>query len=100
MKTKLTIIALAFLLIGCEDETKRKCYVCDEQQRKDVEKFITDNIKSANNMSDEEMEDVISELRESGIKIICNQKYMFVDREGNIKITSKDTLNYYRFYNE
>ena len=91
---------LALLLSSCGDDAKRKCYSCDEAQKKAVQEFITTNTKSANNMSDEEMEDVISELRETAIKTICNQKYMQVDNEGNIQTSEKDILNYYRFYSE
>jgi|JI9StandDraft_1071089.scaffolds.fasta_scaffold105242_3 folate-dependent phosphoribosylglycinamide formyltransferase PurN len=91
---------LALTLSSCGDDPKRKCYSCDEAQKKSVQEFITTNTKSANNMSDEEMEDVISELRETAIKTICNQKYMKVDGDGNIQTSAKDTLNYYRFYSE
>lgn len=91
---------LALSLSSCGDGVKRKCYSCDEEQKKAVQEFITANTKSANNMSDEEMEDVIIELRETAIKTICNQKYMQVDGNGNIQTKEKDTLNYYRFYSE
>ena len=35
-------------------------------------------------MSDEEMEDVISQLEETGIKIHCRQEFILTDWNGNI----------------
>jgi hypothetical protein len=90
----------ALLTLSSCGDTVDKCYACDEQQKKSVQEFITMNTKSSNNMSDEEMEDVIKELRETAIKTICNQKYMNISHDGEIQVRESDTLNYYRFYSE
>ena len=97
----LTALFFLLCLTSCQKPYKDKCYECDAQQLKEVQSFISKNVKSANNMADEEMEDVIIELRETAIKTICKQKQMYIDNQnGNILITKNDTLNYYRFYGE
>lgn len=54
------------------------CYTCDENQRVKVAEFVSNNISPSNNMSDEEMEDVISELRTTGIMLFCNKEVVYV----------------------
>ena len=75
-------ILLILLLASCRD-SKSAQYVCTCEQKDKLQQFISSNVKPANNMSDEEMEDVIDELRKTGIKVICNQKIMYVDNTGN-----------------
>ncbi len=48
-------------------------YVCDCSQIKEVQSFVKSTIAAANNHSDEEMEDVIIELRHTAIKLYCRR---------------------------
>ncbi len=78
----LSVTAFFMLLViglnsGCEPaemETVQTETVCNCQQRDKVAEFIQGSIKNANNMSDEEMEDVIRELRHTAINIYCPLK--------------------------
>lgn len=92
-------ILLCLVLFSCSDKTTR-CYVCDEQQRLQVADFVSKNIKGANNMSDEEMEDVIDELRDTGIKLYCRQEFVPASFNGNIlyEKIQKDSLKTYYPY--
>lgn len=90
---------LCLVLFSCSDK-QTLCYVCDEQQRLQVADFVSKNIKNSNNMSDEEMEDVISELRNTGIKLYCRQEFIKTSWNGDIlygKI-QKDSLKTYYPY--
>ena len=90
---------LCLVLFSCSDK-QTLCYVCDEQQRLQVADFVSKNVKGANNMSDEEMEDVISELRDTGIKLYCRQEFVPTSWNGDIlygKI-QKDSLQTYYPY--
>ena len=86
---KLIFILTTITLSSCADK-KIRCYVCDKQEKEKVENFVSSNIKNANNMSDEEMEDVIRELTETAIKINCKQKYLDADFNGNLDYKSID----------
>jgi hypothetical protein len=92
-------LLLCLMLFSCSDKQVR-CYVCDEQQRLQVADFISKNIKNANNMSDEEMEDVISELRDTGIKLYCRQEFIPTSWDGDILYDKikKDSLQTYYPY--
>ena len=80
---KISLILTLIFLISCADK-KIRCYVCDANDKAKVSEFVSKNIKDANNMSDEEMEDVISQLEETGIKIHCRQEFILTDWDGNI----------------
>lgn len=84
---KLILLFILIALSSCADK-KIRCYVCDKQEKQKVENFVSRNIKNANNMSDEEMEDVIEELTETAIKINCRQKYLDADFNGNLDYKS------------
>lgn len=90
---------LCLVLFSCSDNQTR-CYVCDEQQRLQVADFVSKNVKGANNMSDEEMEDVISELRDTGIKLYCRQEFVPTSWNGDIlyEEIKKDSLQTYYPY--
>jgi len=47
--------------------------VCNCEQQEKVLSFVQNSIKNANNMSDEEMEDVVSQLERTGVRTICGQ---------------------------
>ena len=80
---KLLLLLILILITSCSDK-KIRCYICDANKKAKVSEFVSKNIKDANNMSDEEMEDVISQLEETGIKIHCRQEFILTDWNGNI----------------
>lgn len=75
-------LAFCILLSGCGNE-KGRVTICTCEQLEKVGKFVTDNIQSANNMSDEEMEDVITQLEDTGMKIYCQQRTIEINHHGN-----------------
>jgi hypothetical protein len=81
---KYAIFILTTILFSCESslsgsvQTDR--YVCNCDQKRELQEFVKTSIKSANNMSDEEMEDVIKELRISGIELYCEKKQVWLNR--------------------
>jgi hypothetical protein len=90
MKVLLLILVLGGL-VSCMDQTRKEnVYVCNCEQQKAASKFVSDNMKAANNMSDEEMEDVISQLERTGVKLNCPKKRLKVVRNGEGYI--KDVL--------
>ena len=80
---KLSLLLILILITSCADR-KIRCYVCDVNEKAKVSEFVSKNMKDANNMSDEEMEDVISQLEKTGIKIHCRQEFILTDWNGNI----------------
>lgn len=69
------LFIISILLIGCTTK-KIERYVCTCEQRERVSQFVSLNIKNANNMSDEEMEDVIQKLYWTAVKLNCEIKVM------------------------
>ena len=57
---------------------------CDEQSA--AAKWVGDHIEDANNRSDEEMEDVISQLQKTAIQLHCKRKmkHVSVNNSGTI----------------
>lgn len=80
---KLLLLLILMLITSCSDK-KIRCYVCDASEKTKISEFVSKNMKDANNMSDEEMEDVISQLEKTGIKIHCKQEFILTDWNGNI----------------
>lgn len=80
MKKLILIISIAFLACNSHQSTR---YVCTCEQQKQLQNFVKESIKPANNMSDEEMEDVISQLRKDGIKLYCNARPVWVLSNGS-----------------
>jgi hypothetical protein len=62
MKKLISLIAVIVICISCERDVKSRVYGCSKTQQAKVSEFIQNSIKNANNMSDEEMEDVIVQL--------------------------------------
>lgn len=60
-------------------------WVCSCAESQKVSELVTNNIKGANNMSDEEMEDVIAELRRTGIMTLCHQELLWTC-QGSMKM--------------
>ncbi|MBK7362699.1 MAG: hypothetical protein IPJ01_10425 [Micavibrio sp.] len=92
-KQILILIVLSGLLnFSCDNgnsngnESIRAEYVCNCKQIEKVSEFIQTSIKNANNMSDEEMEDVIQELHRTAVKVNCQKKNIKAKRSefGNI----------------
>ena len=83
-------------LLGCSSKQGAR-YVCSCDQRENIQKFIERSIKPSNNMSDEEMEDVIRELWVTGVKMNCSQKIVSITSSGyvdweEVKIDSCQTF--------
>lgn len=92
------ILIISTLLVSCDHPTKTLVYACDCEQQKKVALDIKESIKNANNMSDEEMEDVIIQLEHTFIKVNCGQRMIdAVRHDGWVELTPKDTT--YRYYN-
>jgi len=68
----LLLFFIGITFVGCASD-EYKAYACNSEQRKEMSQFLKESIKSANNMSDEEMEDVIRELENVAIKTHCTQ---------------------------
>lgn len=92
MKTKISInrlapafasMLLAVVLLGCGSSQETR-FVCNCEQQKQLQTFVKESIKPSNNMSDEEMEDVINQLRKDGIRIFCKQKPVWLKYGGEI----------------
>lgn len=75
MKQIIFALAVCLLLSSCEREEVRLMYVCDCQQQAQASQFIKESIGPANNMSDEEMEDVINQLERTAVRLHCTQEY-------------------------
>jgi hypothetical protein len=84
MKKVILILVCVITMISCEYQDSRS--VCNCEEREKVATFISDNIKAANNMSDEEMEDVIRQLEWTAVKTICHREVVWV--------TSNHYINY------
>ena len=73
-----------FFLGGCEQYTnptiQRTMYVCNCTEKEKLQNFVQSSIKNANNMSDEEMEDVIHQLYKDGIAMYCNPRPIWVKK--------------------
>lgn len=79
MKTLFCLLFI-FLLTSCQrDHVKREAIICNCKEKRKLEEFIKSSIKDANNMSDEEMEDVIRELGYTGTEIYCHKEFIWFD---------------------
>ena len=68
---------LAVTLFSC-DSSQQTRFVCNCEEQKQLQLFVKESIGPANNMSDEEMEDVINQLRRDGIMLYCKQKPVWI----------------------
>jgi hypothetical protein len=94
---KYSILILALLFISCGDNIReRTCYACTQEQNREIASFVKSSIKDANNMSDEEMEDVIDELTITGIKLMCQQRTVMYDDYNGV-VQNRDTTYNYHF---
>jgi hypothetical protein len=79
MKNIILTLGISFLISSCGTTTNPEWF-CSCSEQDEVANFVTDNTGAANNMSDEEMEDVIKQLRREGVKVFCHQKMVTKDR--------------------
>jgi hypothetical protein len=87
------ILLIASCLYSCESgEFQSNRSVCNCKEREKVKEFVASSIKNANNMSDEEMEDVIYQLQKTGVQINCHQKIFFFER-GSYSINWENPKN-------
>lgn len=73
-------LGLILIVFGCTSIENK--YVCNCEEAKRAADFVATNLKASNNMSDEEMEDVIIELRRTGILLNCHQRQFICDQNG------------------
>lgn len=82
MKNRLSGLVIAITVASCSGSDAK--YVCNCKQLETVRDFIERTIKPANNMSDEEMEDVIHRLWLVGVKTTCQKRVFPTDTHNNI----------------
>ncbi len=70
---KYLIIFSLLLLFNCSETYESTRIHCTPQQKQKILDFVSNNIKNANNMADEEMEDVIIELRRTAYMYSCDK---------------------------
>lgn len=80
---KLIFLLFTIFLFSCKEEvyTDYVC-TCTKEQREKASTFVQNSIKNANNMSDEEMEDVIVQLERTSYRLYCSKEnisYTFID---------------------
>lgn len=92
MKNLLILFLITFLFSSCFKDKERLIFVCSCSQMDEVQEFVGNHIEDANNKSDEEMEDVISELYRTGVKLNCEQRIFITDHHGYF-IPSKNKLD-------
>ncbi len=98
MKNLILIALLLLTACGSQQDTR---FICNCEQKKEVQRFIEAHIKDANNMSDEEMEDVIVQLQRTAISVTCTQRLFWIIPDGNrvdwtktAKLDSCETIFY------
>jgi hypothetical protein len=93
------LILLALTVIACSEPKQRRVYACDCNQKAKVALDIKESIKNANNMSDEEMEDVIHQLELTYVRMHCGERMVNgMQHDGWYEITETDTTyTYYQY---
>jgi hypothetical protein len=93
------LILLALTVIACSEPKQRRVYACDCKQMAEVSKNIKESIGKVNNMSDEEMEDVIIQLERTFVRTNCSQRMVDgLQHDVWFEITAKDTIYTYFWY--
>ncbi len=93
MKNLIILILLGIMISisSCTYRTTELYSVCTCEAREKMSDFISKNMRSANNMSDEEMEDVIKELKNTAIVLFCDQKNLpAVNKGGHISLLAEE----------
>ena len=68
---KLLYILPVLALLSCDLKKTSYVRVCTCEDYSNIQSFVQASLSPANNMSDEEMEDVIYELTKTGIRLNC-----------------------------
>ena len=103
MKKLLLILTVAAVFTSCGGhKTQKSFYVCNCEQRAKVASDIKESIKNANNMSDEEMEDVVAQLELTYVRTNCNQQLvdimLYPYENGHYEFLKMDSsLTYYNY---
>jgi len=92
MKNILFIIGILTVLTSCGYRSETMMTVCTCEQKDKVADFIQSSIKNANNMSDEEMEDVIYGLRQTGFEVICDSRMIDGEFNSHHRMTKQYTV--------
>ncbi len=79
------LFILMVLVFGACGDSYTKAFACTTSDRLQIAEFMTTNMKAANNLSDEEMEDVIKELLKTGVRLYCTHKLVPATIRGSIK---------------
>jgi len=97
---RLVFLFALLILFGC-GKTPVSKFVCSCEESKSASEWLKTSIAPANNMSDEEMEDVVAELRKTAIMLHCHQRIFLTDHNGSIiwgiKENSLDTCETVHF---
>ena len=88
-------LCIPLALVGCGPDFET-VHVCSCEQMKSVEAFVSNNVEAANNRSDEEMEDVISELFKAGVRSNCPQKRVAYEGMSALDLGECETA--YRYF--
>ncbi len=97
------VVAIALLFTGVLIMTTVSCgapvseqrtrVVCNCEEKKALQSFVENSIADANNMSDEEMEDVVHQLTVDGSAIHCHKEPVWI-KGGSWDIDwTKETLD-------
>lgn len=86
MKT-IFVLLLSVSIVSCTakrelSQDKEPFMVCSCQQDEKRAGWVGQHVKDSNNMSDEEMEDVISELNRVSYGMFCSEKLFYYTGDG------------------
>ena len=82
MKVLIPILLLLIIAsCGSKERPRNVCH-CDSSNK--VLAYISDNLQASNNMSDEEMEDVIRELKHTAVQFYCETRVVWIDHNGYV----------------
>lgn len=92
-------LCVVVLFVSCTTEGTKNVCSCTNSQKLEVAHKIQISLKDSNNYSDEEMEDVIKQLEQTYVRLICNQKTVFgYYKDGWFTPTEKsDSLTFYQY---
>ena len=89
---KLSIVIIAIAFISCTSAKNETVWVCDCEEQARSAQWVKDCLPSANNMSDEEMEDVINQLQKTAVQLNCHMENVkFESTESGLLYSSIDS---------
>lgn len=91
MKRLFLTLLHCIVFASCSDTpTNSYATVCSCLEKERAANFVASSIKNANNMSDEEMEDVIIQLERTSYDLFCSKKNIqYYYKEGNRSIITE-----------